>query len=147
MEPSIVLTLATLGNESRLAVLRRLVEQGPRGATAGEISMALSVTSSTLSFHLNKLRQADLVSCRRDGRTLVYVARSSKIEELIDHLAEHYSNGIGTRRVQWRASQLIPALAASVVSLFGSTRSRQDKHVADPSTPDPKETPDGRRSP
>ena len=125
---------ATLGNESRLTVLRRLIEQGPDGATAGEVGLALSVPPSTLSFHLNKLQQADLVTCRRDGRTLVYTARSSTIDELISHLDEHYTLGAVTavtpRGTRLRASEIIPAIVASVVSLFGSNRNRRDKPPA-----------------
>jgi len=42
---------------------------------AGRVAKALDLSPSTLTFHFNRLRNADLVSVRRDGRLMVYTAR------------------------------------------------------------------------
>lgn len=114
--------LAALAHEVRLDVLRFLVERGPDGATAGRIGQAVSIPPSTLTFHLKKLRNAALVDTRRDGRTLVYVAGAGTVDALIAHLAEHYECGAQSKETRDRASPLVGAIAASIVSFFGSKK-------------------------
>jgi ArsR family transcriptional regulator len=48
-----VKALAALGQETRLAVFRYLIPQGPEGVPAGDLSAALGVLPNALSFHLN----------------------------------------------------------------------------------------------
>lgn len=114
--------LAALAHEVRLDVLRLLVERGPDGATAGHIGRVVSIPPSTLTFHLKKLQSAGLVNTRREGRTLVYVAGAGIIDALIVHLTEHYDCGAQTREAEDRASPLVGAIAASLVSFFGSNK-------------------------
>ena len=66
--------LGALAQETRLALFRRLVQQGPEGLAAGEIAAALTVPAPTLSFHLAQLERAGLVLSRREGRSIRYAA-------------------------------------------------------------------------
>lgn len=115
--------LAALANEVRLDVIRFLIDEEPDGATAGRIGKAISVPPSTLTFHLNKLHTAALVSSRRNGRNLVYVARPDAIDDLIVYLAQHYASASQAQDAPRRASPIVGAIAASLVSFFGSTKS------------------------
>ncbi len=64
--------LAALANETRLEIVRILVRRGPEGVPAGEIADAVQASASRLSFHLNTLEQAGLVSALRKGRQVFY---------------------------------------------------------------------------
>jgi DNA-binding transcriptional ArsR family regulator len=76
MEKSDVVTaLAALAQDNRLDVYRLLVQAGPAGLAAGSISSALKLAPNTLTFHFDRLRQAGLVTVRRDGRSMIYAAR------------------------------------------------------------------------
>src|SRR3546814_2552638 len=61
-----VAALAALAQDSRLDIFRLLVQAGSEGRAVGCIGERLGLPSATLSFHLNRLRQAGLVSFRRD---------------------------------------------------------------------------------
>ena len=68
MEANIALDrLGALAQETRLALFRRLIQQGPAGLAAGEIATALAVPAPTLSFHLAQLERAGLVTSQRAG--------------------------------------------------------------------------------
>ena len=71
-ERDTVTALAALAQESRLAVYRLLVQRGPDGYSAGEISEQLAIPGPTLSFHLKELAVAGLVAARKDGRFIYY---------------------------------------------------------------------------
>ena len=60
-----VLALSALAQETRLAVFRLLVEEGPGGLPAGEVADRIRVTPATLSFHLAQLERAGLFRNRR----------------------------------------------------------------------------------
>lgn len=85
--------LSGLAQESRLDVYRLLVEAGPGGLPAGQIGEALGLAPATLSFHLNHLKHAGLVSCRRNGRSLIYVADFARVSGLIAYLTENCCQG------------------------------------------------------
>jgi len=59
-----ITALAALAQDTRLAVFRLLVQQGPSGLAAGEIAAAVDATPATLSFHLKELAHAGLVTSR-----------------------------------------------------------------------------------
>jgi DNA-binding transcriptional ArsR family regulator len=63
--------MEALGNETRLAVFTLLVPAGRGGLTVGEIQSRLGVPASTLSHHLSRLMQVDLVLQQRQGRKLI----------------------------------------------------------------------------
>jgi DNA-binding transcriptional ArsR family regulator len=77
---------AALGHEVRLTILRRLLASHPRGMVAGEIQQELSIPASTLSHHLDALRQEGLVQQHREGRFLRYLADTQGLQELTDFL-------------------------------------------------------------
>lgn len=85
--------LAALAQESRLDVFRLLIQSGPDGLAAGEIGARLGVPSPTLSFHLNHLRYAGLVTCRRDSRSIIYRADYKAMNDLISYLMENCCRG------------------------------------------------------
>lgn len=81
--------LAGLAHDTRLALYRRLVTAGPEGVSAGALAEELDLAPATLSFHLKELRHADLVSQRRDGRTIYYAADYAVMNGLIAYLTEN----------------------------------------------------------
>lgn len=85
---AIVDALDALAHEVRLDVFLTLVEAGPSGLSAGTLAATLGVAPNALSFHLNRLKQADLVESRRDGQRIVYAARYDRVEGLRDFLTE-----------------------------------------------------------
>ena len=81
--------LWALAQETRLRIFRALVQRGPDGLPAGRIATLLDLPGPTLSFHLAQLKRAGLVSCRRDGRSLIYAADYVAIEGLVAYLTEN----------------------------------------------------------
>jgi ArsR family transcriptional regulator len=88
-----IAALAALAQESRLDVFRMLVQSGPDGMPAGEIGAKLGVPSPTLSFHLNQLKYAGLVTCKRDSRSIIYSADYKAMNDLISYLMENCCRG------------------------------------------------------
>jgi DNA-binding transcriptional ArsR family regulator len=94
MENSDAITaLAALAQESRLDVFRLLVQAGTDGLPAGQIGERLGLPSATLSFHLNQLKQAGLVTFRRQGRSLIYAAEYATMNGLLAFLTENCCRG------------------------------------------------------
>ena len=85
--------LAALSNETRLWVFRLLVQAGPEGMTAGEISEHLSSRQNTMSSHLKLLSQAGLVQSDREGRHVRYRADYDSIQGLVLFLMEDCCQG------------------------------------------------------
>jgi ArsR family transcriptional regulator len=106
-----VAALAALAQDSRLDIFRLLVQAGPDGLPAGRIGERLGLPAATLSFHLNQLRQAGLVTFRRDGRSLIYSAEYAAMNDLLAYLTENCCQGdtaacaIATRRPATQASK------------------------------------------
>ena len=89
-----VTALAALAQESRLDIFRLLVQVGAEGLPVGRIGERLGgMPSATLSFHLNQLRHAGLVTFRRDGRSLIYAAEYAAMNELMAYLTENCCGG------------------------------------------------------
>jgi ArsR family transcriptional regulator, arsenate/arsenite/antimonite-responsive transcriptional repressor len=88
-----VSALSALAQESRLEVFRFLVQAGKNGVPAGKIGERLDLPASTLSFHLNQLKQAGLILCRREGRTLFYSANYDSMNDLMAYLTENCCQG------------------------------------------------------
>ena len=87
--PQIVQALAALAHETRLALYRMLVERGPDGLSAGVIAERLNVPPSSLTFHVQHLHRAGLLSQRRVGRQLIYAADYSTMNGLVAYLTEN----------------------------------------------------------
>ncbi len=88
-----VTALSALAQETRLLIFRWLVERGPRGAPAGEIADEMGLPGATLSFHLSQLKQAGLLSCVREGRSLIYSANYPAMTDLMAYLTENCCRG------------------------------------------------------
>jgi len=82
-----------LGQENRLDTYRLLVQAGPEGMPAGEVATALRLAPNTLSFHFDRLRDAELVTVRREGRSMIYAARYDTMNELLNYLTENCCRG------------------------------------------------------
>ncbi len=78
-----------LAHESRLAIFRLLVPEGPDGLPAGEIGQRLGIAANALSFHLTRLRYAGLVSVRRNGQQMIYAAAYDGMQRLMGFLTEN----------------------------------------------------------
>lgn len=81
--------LAALAQTSRLAVFRELVKAGATGLAAGVIADRVGVPSSSLSFHLTNLKQANLVLEERVGRSIIYRANFATMRDLTGYLLEN----------------------------------------------------------
>ena len=79
---------AALGAEPRLAILRLLLSAHPTGMIAGEVQDELQIPASTLSHHLEKLKQVGLIDVRRDGTFLWYSANTDSLREVLGFLYE-----------------------------------------------------------
>src|SRR5438105_8634329 len=89
----VVVALAALAQANRLDVFRLLVEAGPEGLPAGSVASALKLAPNTLTFHFDRLRQAALVTVRREGRSMIYAARYDTMNGLIAYLSENCCRG------------------------------------------------------
>lgn len=88
METSAVLVaLAALAQETRLAVYRLLVEHAPEGLPAGKIADGMGLAPASLSFHLKELTRAGLIVPRQDGRFVWYSADLEAMNGLLAYLA------------------------------------------------------------
>jgi len=77
---------AAMGAEPRLRIMQLLLTAHPQGLVVGEIQSELGIPASTLSHHLDKLRNEDLVRVRREGSYLWYTANTDSLQELITFL-------------------------------------------------------------
>jgi DNA-binding transcriptional ArsR family regulator len=92
-KPEAVAALAALAQDSRLDVYRLLVQAGPDGMPAGDVAAALKIAPNTLTFHLDRLREAGLVAVRRDGRSMIYAAQYDRMNALLGYLTENCCQG------------------------------------------------------
>lgn len=94
MEKNIATSIfESLSSSIRLDVFRLLVKKGPEGMVAGEISTALDVPPTNLSFHLKALTQARLLSVQQEGRFQRYRADIPLMLDLIAYLTEECCSG------------------------------------------------------
>lgn len=84
-----ITSFSALSQETRLKVFKVLVEYGEAGAAAGVLSRRLNIVQNTLSFHLSYLSHAGLISSRKEGRSVIYKANYTAIEDLIGYLKEN----------------------------------------------------------
>ena len=82
-KPQVIASLAALAQENRLDTFRLLVQAGPGGMPAGEVAAKLSISPNNLTFHFDKLREAGLVTVRRDGRSMIYAASYDAMNALL----------------------------------------------------------------
>jgi ArsR family transcriptional regulator, arsenate/arsenite/antimonite-responsive transcriptional repressor len=78
--------LSAIGTEPRLRIMQLLLAAHPDGLIVGEIGNELQIPSSTLSHHLEKLKNENLVKVRREGTFLWYSANTEALRELLGFL-------------------------------------------------------------
>jgi len=88
-----IAALAALAQEHRLETYRLLVQAGHDGIAAGEVAAAIGLPPNTLTFHFDRLRQAGLVTVRREGRSMIYAARYDTMNALLGYLTENCCKG------------------------------------------------------
>ena len=77
---------SAMGTESRLRIMRLLLSAHPEGMIAGDIGAELEIPASTLSHHLDKLKNEDLVNVRRESTFLWYSANTETLQEVLGFL-------------------------------------------------------------
>ena len=90
-----VAALGALAHDTRLAVYRMLVQRGPDGLSAGAIAQALALPPSSLTFHLQQLTHAGLITQRRLSRQLIYATDFAAMNALMAYLTENCCGGAG----------------------------------------------------
>lgn len=90
---SALAALAALGQETRLDIFRLLVQAGPDGIAAGDVSARLGAVQNTVSAHLKTLAQAGLIRAEREGRSVRYTADMTGFRDLLAFLMEDCCNG------------------------------------------------------
>ena len=78
--------LGALGAEPRLRIVRLLLAAHPEGLVVGEIGSELGIPPSTLSHHLDKLKNEGLASVRRESTFLRYTANTQALQEIVAFL-------------------------------------------------------------
>ena len=78
--------LSAMGTEPRLRIMQLLLSAYPNGMVVGEIGSELDIPSSTLSHHLEKLKNEDLVKVSREGTYLWYSANTDALQDLLGFL-------------------------------------------------------------
>ena len=66
---------SAMGTEARLRIMQLLLSAHPEGLVVGEIQEELDIPNSTLSHHLDKLRNEGLVNVKRESTFLRYTAK------------------------------------------------------------------------
>lgn len=79
-------SFASLSQETRLRVFKLLIEYGRDGVIPGKIASELKIPDNTLSFHLSHMARAGLITAKKEGRSITYVANTKVIESLIQFL-------------------------------------------------------------
>ena len=90
-------TLAALAHEHRLRIYRLLIEAGPAGLNAGTIAARLKLLPSSLTFHVQHLHRAGLVTQQRNSRQLIYAADFDAMKGLVGYLTENCCAGSGCK--------------------------------------------------
>jgi len=78
--------LSAMGTEPRLRIMQLLLSAHPDGMVVGDIGTELEIPNSTLSHHLDKLKNEDLVRVRREGTYLWYSANADALQDLLGFL-------------------------------------------------------------
>ncbi len=77
---------SAMGTEPRLRIMQLLLSAHPDGLVVGELQSELDIPNSTLSHHLDKLRNEDLVLVRRESTFLRYSANAAALQEILQFL-------------------------------------------------------------
>ena len=77
---------SAMGTEARLRIMQLLLSAHPDGMVVSEIQEELDIPNSTLSHHLDKLRNEGLVRVQRESTFLRYTADTDALQELLQFL-------------------------------------------------------------
>ena len=77
---------SAMGTEPRLRIMQLLLSAHPEGLVVGELQGELEIPNSTLSHHLDKLKNEDLVRVQRESTFLRYTANIESLQELLQFL-------------------------------------------------------------
>jgi DNA-binding transcriptional ArsR family regulator len=77
---------SAMGTSPRLRIMRLLLSAHPDGMVVSDIGTELGIPSSTLSHHLEKLKNEDLVKVQREGTYLWYSANTDALQQLLGFL-------------------------------------------------------------
>jgi ArsR family transcriptional regulator len=91
----VIEALGALAHAHRLGIFRLLVEHGPIGMPAGHIASRVGLVPSSLTFHLQVLQRAGLISQRRESRQLIYSADFDAMNGVVGYLTENCCAGSG----------------------------------------------------
>jgi len=100
---------SAMGTEPRLRIMRLLLSAHPDGMVVGDIQAELDIPSSTLSHHLDKLRQEELVTVAREGTYLRYAANIETLRDLLGFLYAECctrTHAVNPREVVWVGKQV-----------------------------------------
>ncbi|MGH9741297.1 MAG: ArsR/SmtB family transcription factor [Candidatus Acidiferrum sp.] len=78
--------LSAMGAEPRLRIMQLLLSAHPEGLVVGDIQEELEIPNSTLSHHLEKLKNENLVRVQRESTFLRYTANTEALQELMQFL-------------------------------------------------------------
>ncbi len=78
--------LSAMGTEPRLRIMQLLLSAHPDGLVVGDIQSELDIPNSTLSHHLEKLKNEELVNVRRESTFLRYTANTEALQDLLQFL-------------------------------------------------------------
>ncbi len=87
--PVAIEALGALAHEHRLAIYRLLVQRGPEGLPARAIGEHVGLVPSSLTFHLQSLQRAGLITQKRESRQLIYSADFAVMNGLVGYLTEN----------------------------------------------------------
>lgn len=88
-----VKSLSALAQDTRLRAFRLLIQAGPAGMPAGQLSERMEIAPSALSFHLKELVNAGLAVARHEGRFVIYSAQIDAMNALLAYLTENCCGG------------------------------------------------------
>ena len=77
---------SAMGTEPRLRIMQLLLSAHPEGLVVSEIQSELEIPGSTLSHHLDKLKNEDLVRVQRESTFLRYTANTEALQQLLQFL-------------------------------------------------------------
>lgn len=83
-----IIMFDALSQETRLCAFRMLVKVGPEGLPAGALSEELEIPHNTMSFHLNHLSNAGIVTSQKKGRSVIYSANFDVVRDLIGFMVK-----------------------------------------------------------
>lgn len=128
MDTTIALkSLAALSHESRLAIFRLLVEQGPAGIAAGRIGERLALPAATASFHLKELANANLAIAQSQSRFIYYRANYGAMNQLIAYLTDNCCRRSGVCLAECAPARATAANTSDEASASRSSARRAGK--------------------